>query len=592
MKRVLSLIMAFVLVTTFLVIPMEARAESSEASESRNGVVRILAITELTDDGYIYYATGSGLAVGEEDEHSDIFITNQHVVEGALELYVILDNDWTMSVPLFGGIDDGRHAVRCEVLSSGPEDFAIIQAERVVDERVALPLMLSHEAEPGDTIFALGYPGVSDNVTSSTTADIDSMTVTRGTISRFTYFESEQSNAIQIDADINHGNSGGPLITEEGYVIGLNTWGVGDEDGSVNLAIEIDYVIDRLDQLIDNGTLEDFEYTLLTERPDPEEEEETQNNILLWVAIGIGVLALISVFALKSSIAKIKQRTMSRRVTPAPAPAPAPAPRVENAPIAHSSLASPTPQSGSSVTVFEDVSIKPSVSPAPAPVHTPAPSPSASFVVVGVKGTFAGKRFPVGREMRVGRNPGNDITYSSDVPGISGNHCTLSPRDNGVVLIDVGSTNGSYLPNGTRLNPNQKYLFKAGDMFCLGSKDQVFRVEPISGGIPVGAPTGSGSYTLVGAAGHFAGRRMALNKPIRIGRAPGCDILYPSNVPGISSNHCTLTPTAEGVVLMDQGSTYGSFRPDGTRLEPNRKYVLRKGESFCLGNASQRFTIE
>ena len=81
--------MAFVLVATFLVVPMEARAESSEASESRNGVVRILAITELTDDGYIYYATGSGLAVGEEDEHSDIFITNQHVVEGALELYAL-----------------------------------------------------------------------------------------------------------------------------------------------------------------------------------------------------------------------------------------------------------------------------------------------------------------------------------------------------------------------------------------------------------------------------------------------------------------------------------------------------------------------
>ena len=590
MKRVLSLIMAFVLVATFLVIPMEARAESNEASESRNGVVRIFGYSYESGETWV----GSGVAIGIEDETTDIFATNHHVVDGADGVYLMLDNEWELSVPALGGVEDGVHAVRCEVLSQGPEDFAIIRAARVIDERVALPLMLSHEAEPGDTIFALGYPGVSDNVTDSTPADIDSMTVTRGTISRFTYFESERANAIQIDADINHGNSGGPLITEEGYVIGLNTWGVGDEDGSVNLAIEIDYVIDRLDQLIDNGTLEDFEYTLLTERPDPEEEEESQNNILLWVAIGIGVLALISVFALKSSIAKIKQRTMSRRVTPAPAPAPVPTPRLENAPIAHSSLVSPTPQSGSSVTVFEDVSIKPSVSPAPAPapVHTPAPSPSASFVVVGVKGTFAGKRFPVGREMRVGRNPGNDITYSSDVPGISGNHCTLSPRDNGVVLIDVGSTNGSYLPNGTRLNPNQKYLFKAGDMFCLGSKDQVFRVEPISGGIPVGAPTGSGSYTLVGAAGHFAGRRMALNKPIRIGRAPGCDILYPSNVPGISSNHCTLTPTAEGVVLMDQGSTYGSFRPDGTRLEPNRKYVLRKGESFCLGNASQRFTIE
>ena len=580
MKRVLSLILALLLVTALAAAPLEALAAGRKPADSRNGVARILSI--YYSEGA--YATGSGLAVGEEGQPSNIFITNYHVVEDADEVYILLDNDWDLSVSAFGGTDDNVHAVKCDVISTGPQDFAILRAARVIDERVSLPLMLSHQANPGDQIYALGYPGVSDTVTHDLTADIDSMTLTSGTISRFVNYETQNSRAIQIDADINHGNSGGPLITEEGFVIGLNSWGSGNEDGSVNLAIEIDYVVDRLDQLIDNGTLSGFEYTLLTERPDPETEEEEETNILLWVAIGVGVVALISVFVLKASIDKIRrQRTMSRRVTPAPAPVPAPAPKTDPA---------PAPQDAPAVTVIEPVNIKPNVPPAPVNIPTPAPAASAAFAVVGVKGKFAGQRFPVGREMRVGRNPGSDILYPGDVPGISGNHCTLAPRDNGVVLIDVGSTYGSYLPNGTKLNPNQKYLFKAGDVFCLGTKDQMFRIEPVGGAAPKAAPSGSAAYTLAGTGGHFAGRKMALNKPIRIGRAPGSDILYPSNVPGISGNHCTLTPTAEGVVLVDQGSTYGTYQPNGTKLEPNRKYLLKKGDSFCLGNATQRFTIE
>lgn len=603
MKRILSAVMAFLMIAALLLVPMEARAEGSKISNSRYGVVRIFAYNYEANETWF----GSGGAVGIEDEHSDIFFTNRHVVDGADGVYLILDNEWESSIQAIGGVDDGVHAVRCEVLSQGPEDFAILRAARIIDERVALPLMLSHEADPGDTVYALGYPGVSDTVTSTATADIDSMTITRGTISRFTYYEYQKANAIQIDADINHGNSGGPLITEEGYVIGLNSWGSGNQDGSVNLAIEIDYVIDRLDQLIENGTLAGFEYTLLTERPDPEsenqesttdedeEEEEEETNILLWVAIGIGVVALISVFALKSSIDKIRrQRTMSRRVTPTPAADSKPASRTEATPVSHNSPASPAP-SGGSVTVAEPASVKQGVSATPsfgpAPEGTPAaPAASAAFAVVGVSGSFAGKRFPVGRELQVGRKPGNDICYPSDAPGISGNHCTLAPWDQGVVLVDVGSTNGSYLPSGIRLNPNQKYMFKAGDTFCLGSKEHMFRVEAVGGSA---APSASAAgFSLAGTGGHFAGRKMALNKPVRIGRAPGCDILYPSNVPGISGNHCTLTPTAEGVVLVDLGSTYGTYQPNGTKLEPNRKYVLKKGDSFCLGNATQKFTIQ
>lgn len=614
MKRVLSLILALLLVTVLAVSPLQVSAAGSKPADSRNGVARILSIYYSKG----IYATGSGLAVGEEGRPSNIFVTNYHVVEGADEVYILLDNDWDLSVSAFGGIDDGVHAVKCDVISTGPQDFAILRASRIIDERVSLPLMLSHQANPGDRIYALGYPGVSDTVTSDLTADIDSMTLTSGTISRFVNYESENSRAIQIDADINHGNSGGPLITEEGFVIGLNTWGVGNEDGTVNLALEIDYVIDRLNELISNGALSGFSFTLITERP--EEQPQAQgtgpsgssqeapaskgSNILLWVAIGIGVVALVAVFALKSSIDKIRQRTMSRRAIAIPDPVPKTEPRPLNQPKAEpSDPADETDTIPQKPLVSPPVSLGPDMETVPmAPKVGPAHPAGAAFVLVGISGQFAGRKMPISREMRFGRNQGNDVQYSGDVPGISGSHCSIAPHEKGVVLTDLGSSYGTFLINGTKLNPNQKNLLKAGDTFCLANPNQAFRIEAAGAAPAVGstAPTApvspavhrSAGFVLSAAAGQYAGRKMQLTKPVRIGRAPGCDIMYPGNVPGISGNHCMLTPSAEGVILTDLGSSYGTFLANGTKLIPNKQYMLKKGDSFCLANQNQRFTIE
>ena len=598
MKRVLSAMMALLLVAALLAVPMDARAASSAASETRNGVVRVLSVYP---DGY---ATGSGLAVGEAGAPSNIFITNYHVVEDASQVYILLDNSWYLSIPAFGGTNDGVHAVECEVLSTSELDYAILRAERTVDERVALPLMLSHQANPGDTIFALGYPGVSDAVTETVTADIDSMTITSGTISRFVTFEYKNARAIQIDADINHGNSGGPLITEEGYVIGLNSWGAGNEDGSVNLALEIDYVIDRLNELISSGTLSGFTFTLITERPEPEAAPQSTgsagnpeapaskgNTILIWVAIGIGLVAIISVFVLKSSIDKIRQRTMSRRAIALQ----------ETAAKTEAKAAGDVPKSDPvGPTVLQDPPAGPKEdSGAKANQATVVPHAGAAFALVGISGQFAGRKLPLTKDLRIGRSQGCDLQFPGNVPGISGNHCMVSPQANGVVLMDLGSTYGTLMPNGTKLNPNQKYILKSGDMFCLGTKDQAFRVEAIgaasSGPAPhvdAVTPTGASYFRLKAVGGHFAGNTMHLTKAIRIGRSQGCDIQYPADVAGISGNHCMLTPTAEGVVLRDLGSTYGTFLPNGSKLAPNQNHLLKKGDGFCLANAQQRFVIE
>ena len=599
MKRILSLALAL-LMSVMLVLPLQAQAQGNVAADTRNGVVRILSI--YYSQGM--YATGSGLAVGDQGKSSDIFVTNHHVIEDADEVYILLDNEWRSSVPAFGGVDDNVHAVKCEVLytpASSP-DYAILHASRVVTERVALPLMPAQKASPGDGIFALGYPGVSDNVTSDVSADIDSITITRGTISRFVTFESQNSRAIQIDADINHGNSGGPLITEEGYVIGLNTWGVGDEDGTVNLALEIDYVIDCLNDLVSSGTLSGFTFTVITDRSAGEtgstegtgSPESTASGssvtILVWVAIGIAAIALVSVLVMKKRLDNIRRArtsaTAARKTAPA-APKPAPETPAPAASVPPAATPATTPQ-----TPVKPESVEKDAPRSPEPAKT-APLPrTVAFCLTGMDGQFAGKRIPINKEMRIGRNPANDLVYAADAPGISGSHCVLIPREDGIVLMDLGSTYGTLLPNGTKLVPNQKYLVKAGDTFCLGNQKQMFRLDRM-GNAPTPAPASNPvSYRLTGQDGFFTSRQFPLSRELRIGRSSTNDVVYPADTSGISSNHCILIPQADGVLLMDLGSTYGTYLANGTKLIPNQKYLLKRGDAFCLGSRKQLFRVD
>ena len=206
MKKFISL-MAALLMTVLLVLPMPASASGNAASEARNGVVRILSVYA---DGTGAY--GSGVAVGEAGKPASIFVTNRHVVEGAYEVYLLLDNEWRSSVTPAGGRDDNIHAVKCELVYAPDAypDYAILRASREITERTALPLMPSHNASPADQVFALGYPGAADIFTYDNLASIDDITITSGTISRFTTDESDQTKCIQIDADLNPGNSAVP----------------------------------------------------------------------------------------------------------------------------------------------------------------------------------------------------------------------------------------------------------------------------------------------------------------------------------------------------------------------------------------------
>ena len=139
-----------------------------------------------------------GLGSGVIISSSGYILTNNHVVEGADEIEVILN--------------DTRKA-KAKVIGTDPDtDLAILKID--LDKLPAIVLGDSDTLQVGDPVLAIGNPfGVGQ-------------TVTQGIVSGLARSEIGQSEAqvfIQTDAAINPGNSGGALVDMAGRVVGINT---------------------------------------------------------------------------------------------------------------------------------------------------------------------------------------------------------------------------------------------------------------------------------------------------------------------------------------------------------------------------------
>jgi len=141
-------------------------------------------------------SAGSGVIVRADG----IVVTNNHVIEGAQQIRVVLN--------------DRREYPAHVLLADERADVAVLQLEGVTEQLPTLAIDDREEQQVGDLVLAIGNPfGVGQ-------------TVTNGIISALNRTEtgiSDSGSFIQTDAAINPGNSGGPLVDMDGEVIGINT---------------------------------------------------------------------------------------------------------------------------------------------------------------------------------------------------------------------------------------------------------------------------------------------------------------------------------------------------------------------------------
>ena len=153
---------------------------------------------------------GSGVIISADG----YILTNNHVVEGADDIDVVLN--------------DSRHA-RAKVIGTDPEtDLAILKID--LDKLPVIVLGNSDALQVGDQVLAIGNPfGVGQTVTSGIVSALGRNQLGINTFENF----------IQTDAAINPGNSGGALVDVNGHLQGINTAIYSRSGGSMGIGFAI-----------------------------------------------------------------------------------------------------------------------------------------------------------------------------------------------------------------------------------------------------------------------------------------------------------------------------------------------------------------
>lgn len=238
---------------------------------------------------------GSGFAVGE-----NCIVTNAHVI----------DNDKQISVISYAG-----NEYEAKVLGmSESEDIAVLVIENATFPYLSIADISS--AKTGDDIYAIGSPkGMA-------------YTLTKGSISAKERLI-RNNTYIQIDAAINEGNSGGPLLNDNGQVLGMNTLKMSDSEG-IGLAIPIDRICEYLEsigiELTESGNVSNV-IDLPTQVPNPTVPVEHESNhtdpnnhdqlsAITIVAFAIAVLSILGNIVLSVMLIYQKKKNLTLKYDP------------------------------------------------------------------------------------------------------------------------------------------------------------------------------------------------------------------------------------------------------------------------------------
>ncbi|MEO7851164.1 MAG: trypsin-like peptidase domain-containing protein [Rubrivivax sp.] len=169
-------------------------------------VVRVVGLMDENDDGKqkpekmaMERSLGTGVVIKDDGT----ILTNLHVVWGSKKIKVTFYNGQESDAAMIG---------------TQPEnDLAVLRAHTLPDDLEAATMRSTSDLAPGDHVIAVGHPfGIGPSVSAGVVSGL-------GREFRAPEGQKALTNLIQFDAAANPGNSGGPLVTMDGHVVGIVT---------------------------------------------------------------------------------------------------------------------------------------------------------------------------------------------------------------------------------------------------------------------------------------------------------------------------------------------------------------------------------
>jgi serine protease Do len=205
-----------------------------KAGDAVVGITNIQTSSFWSDDESVAAGTGSGVIYKKAGDKAYV-VTNHHVIEGANELEVSLDDGTKVPARLLG--------------SDIWTDLAVLEIP-AKDVKKIIEFGSSENLKRGEPAIAIGNP----------LGPTFSGSVTQGIISGLERtipidinqdgIEDWQADVIQTDAAINPGNSGGALVNLDGQLIGINSMKIAQQEvEGIGLAIPVDYARPIIDDL-------------------------------------------------------------------------------------------------------------------------------------------------------------------------------------------------------------------------------------------------------------------------------------------------------------------------------------------------------
>lgn len=440
-----SVIIAVIL-SICVITPAFAEVSSSEL---RHSVVFVEFGLE-GDEGYWPVSSGSGFFIGRTGEDPQTILTNHHVVEDFINFGSGVkqgmdfstfaewvsqtwfgaslgglgekDQEYCISiaaeqwVKFMGNREEGYYKSKLRIyydtddyeegylVDSDPiRDMAILRLASPTNKRTPLKIMIPNEEMVSGNVYVVGYPGIADNEFFEAVNEHgeNDATVTEGTVSKLFKETGTGRAVIQTDTVIAHGNSGGPMIFENGAAIGINSWTVKNNNTmeQVYYALSMEDVVPILED-------KDIEYEMV------QTSESGGKKRLFLFAGGAAVIAVLGAGA-----------------------------------VLKSALIKKTDDSG--------------------------------FRIQCIRGTLGNKRvmIPGKEKVRMGRATDNGIVFPENTKGVSKYHCTIWYENGHIYIQDLGSTYGTFVEPGDRLNPNQSVPLSVGQKFWLADQKECFMIQ-------------------------------------------------------------------------------------------------------------------